>query len=298
MSDLLARLIHAGTPPELVAEVAMEMARAEAAKEAIDSRKLAEAARTERYRSRGGGNIDPAVRRAVMERDNYTCQDCSATDNLCCDHIIPVSKGGGSEEENLQVLCKPCNSRKKDRIRKQDERKLSENVQGKARTSSLSEDIQIAPLSLSPNENNSNPHTHTPGEIIPRARKGDFPKPDWADGEVWADFLKNRKAKRLQNTATAHKGFLEDIARIATDEWPPGRLLRHAATKGWGAIYEPDEMKHGRLSGNPGISGLQRPDPLRSALADAIAECEAEERQCSAANQADYPGSFAALPAH
>lgn len=105
-------------------------------------------------------------------------------------------------------------------------------------------DAADCPLSLSPNENNSNPHTHTPEENTPARKASDFPRPVWADAAVWADFLKNRKRKRLPNTATAHKGLLEDVQRLQTPEWPPGRLLEHAAKKGWGAIYEPEEMKN------------------------------------------------------
>ena len=75
-----------------------------------------------------------------------------------------------------------------------------------------------------------------------------FPKPDWADSQVWADFMQNRKAKKARNTATAYKGFLGDIDRLTSDEWPPGRLLEYAAAKGWAGIYEPRELQNGRTN--------------------------------------------------
>ena len=34
---------------------------------------------------------------------------------LVIDHIIPVSRGGTSERENLQPLCVDCNTKKSDR---------------------------------------------------------------------------------------------------------------------------------------------------------------------------------------
>tara|TARA_X000001382_G_scaffold1563_1_gene1900 strand:+ start:21173 stop:21607 length:435 start_codon:yes stop_codon:yes gene_type:complete len=32
--------------------------------------------------------------------------------NIACDHIIPLAKNGPSTKENLQLICKTCNTRK------------------------------------------------------------------------------------------------------------------------------------------------------------------------------------------
>lgn len=56
----------------------------------------------------------------VFDRDNYTCQMCGATvedgAKLHIDHIIPVSKGGTNELDNLQTLCFECNLGKSDSL--------------------------------------------------------------------------------------------------------------------------------------------------------------------------------------
>jgi 5-methylcytosine-specific restriction endonuclease McrA len=66
----------------------------------------------------------PAYVRATFIKDNFTCQECGLhpvrkdkpwlpdISQLECDHIIPVAKGGKTEMDNLQTLCKVCNRKK------------------------------------------------------------------------------------------------------------------------------------------------------------------------------------------
>ena len=56
--------------------------------------------------------IPDDVKQYVWLRDGGRCTHCGSTAELQFDHVIPVSMGGSSEPENLQILCGPCNRRK------------------------------------------------------------------------------------------------------------------------------------------------------------------------------------------
>ena len=49
---------------------------------------------------------------------SYYCQACKYCNrqldvtNIVCDHIDPLSNGGGSVADNLQMICSSCNTRK------------------------------------------------------------------------------------------------------------------------------------------------------------------------------------------
>lgn len=66
---------------------------------------------------KGRTHIPPEVRDFVMARDGYQCVLCGSKENLTLDHIYPWSKGGPDTEDNLRVLCRSCNSAKRDRVR-------------------------------------------------------------------------------------------------------------------------------------------------------------------------------------
>lgn len=48
----------------------------------------------------------------IANKYNFECVNCGSKENLTIDHIRPISKGGTNEEDNLQILCKSCNSKK------------------------------------------------------------------------------------------------------------------------------------------------------------------------------------------
>ncbi|WP_426254513.1 hypothetical protein [Sphingomonas sp. DC2300-3] len=182
-ADLLARLIEAGTPAALVAEVAMLAARADAAGEQIEGRRAKDRERQTR-------------RRHAMSRD------------ITLDSVT---------------------------------------------TRDVTADPSPTPSPSSSPDPSNNPTPAPTREVTPaRTRKAAaWPCPDGVDPEHWADLIANRKSKRLANTPTALAGILRDIAKHADDEWPPGRIVQHAAERGWGAIFDPRPNtgnRHGQQS--------------------------------------------------
>lgn len=63
-------------------------------------------------RNRAQNPIIPHLRDWVFERDGWKCVHFASPDDLTADHIIPVIQGGRTDPDNLQTLCRPCNSSK------------------------------------------------------------------------------------------------------------------------------------------------------------------------------------------
>ena len=61
--------------------------------------------------------IAGSVRRMVAERADWRCEYCLSPENLApqcftLEHIVPLSKGGSDEPENLAYACQGCNGSK------------------------------------------------------------------------------------------------------------------------------------------------------------------------------------------
>ncbi len=68
---------------------------------------------------RKGRYIPFKTKMRVVRRDNYTCQHCGKhlkDDQVEFDHIIPVIRGGSSEEQNIRLTCFMCNRDKSDNV--------------------------------------------------------------------------------------------------------------------------------------------------------------------------------------
>lgn len=54
-------------------------------------------------------------RRTVFARDSHRCQYCGSTAESI-DHVVPRSRGGLHSWDNVVAACRPCNTRKEDRL--------------------------------------------------------------------------------------------------------------------------------------------------------------------------------------
>jgi len=53
-------------------------------------------------------------RNNIFRRDGFKCQYCGSKEHLTLDHVVPRSKGGGTNWRNLITACKFCNAKKGD----------------------------------------------------------------------------------------------------------------------------------------------------------------------------------------
>jgi len=62
--------------------------------------------------------LSKQIRDAVFDKYKYRCAICTSKKKLEIDHIVPVSRGGTDDFNNLQLLCSRCNLEKSNMILK------------------------------------------------------------------------------------------------------------------------------------------------------------------------------------
>lgn len=75
--------------------------------------------RRSRIRNGGGSGVTPAEWNLILEQYGNLCAYCrktNGTKRLERDHVIPISKGGLDEPENVVPACRRCNARKAARL--------------------------------------------------------------------------------------------------------------------------------------------------------------------------------------
>lgn len=112
--EAIDALVAAGvSADQLASAIKAEMAAAEAAKA---ERKAEEALRRADWTHRLPEREWLPLCRTVLSRDGSSCRYCGNNAGpFHIDHVVPVSRGGLNDLDNLVVACGPCNSSKRDR---------------------------------------------------------------------------------------------------------------------------------------------------------------------------------------
>lgn len=74
-----------------------------------------EIVRRKEYKRKGGGKLPPGAYKTLVKLYGESCLRCGAVDDLTIDHVTPIALGGKSNLDNLQILCRSCNSSKSSR---------------------------------------------------------------------------------------------------------------------------------------------------------------------------------------
>lgn len=68
---------------------------------------------TRRARSRSSGRLSPNIVPLLMAKQSARCAACACElVEFHLDHILPLALGGSHTDDNVQLLCPPCNLRK------------------------------------------------------------------------------------------------------------------------------------------------------------------------------------------
>jgi len=243
-ADLLDRLLAAGTPTALVAEVAMEIARAEVASEA-KAEPSAGALRTRRYRER-------------LERERH-----AASQHVTGDAPVTVVT------DNVTAAPSPDKTPQTPKINP-----IPQGGEAPAREPTHEGPI---PGWLLPDLLTAQAIAYLAALTARRDAalnalwNGTPPPPDVTD-ETWSGWLAHRKAmpKAGKFTPYAYRLFCARLAKISADTgMPPGELIDLAIVSNWQTVHPPKESSNGhrtrpshhdRPSGwvpRPGMDGVE-----------------------------------------
>lgn len=167
--------------------------------------------------------LNNGIRQRIYARDGRVCKECGAEHGLSIDHIVPVSKGGNSTDDNLQVLCLSCNTRKGNRI------------SSKTYVSIVDDSSKT----VESNKQNASCPTDS-GFLIPDSGFPSKPSPalpDWLPKDAWNSFVKFRK-KRKGWTLEAEALNLRTLTELRRKGHDPTAVLEQSIEKGWAGLFE------------------------------------------------------------
>ncbi len=205
--------------------------------------------------------LNNSIRQRIYARDGRVCRQCGATHGLSIDHITPITKGGNSNDDNLQVLCLICNARKNNKIpSKADAKAMHKPCMDEAPA------MQEAPCPT----DSLIPDSLIPDSLIPDSVERAEPRAATTAVEAWQTIRQfagyapgqcgNAADPRLQAAVDAGVAVAEfaAVAHEASTHDPP---------KPFGWVIATAHGRH-RDATKPGANHANRPQRSRVGLAD------------------------------
>lgn len=167
--------------------------------------------------------------------------DALITSGATREQLAAAVKADIAEREAAELARleaqKEGNRDRQRRKRERDSHAMSRDV------TEVTRDARDTPPKVSPKDNTQT--SSSPPVDASEAKASSHQQRAWAlpagvSLQVWTDLKKNRSKKRLPNTDTAWKAFLDDLSRVSVQTGiPPPELIERCVAKGWGAIYDP-----------------------------------------------------------
>ncbi|MEH3107133.1 MAG: hypothetical protein PGN09_07585 [Sphingomonas fennica] len=238
-AELLGRLVAAGTPLDLVGEVALAIANAAAAARLEAEQPSKGALRMRRYRERHAAS--PSV----------TCDanDVTVTENVTAD---PAPNKSPPDPQKLTPT--PCVGEAPAHVRE---------AAIPARFLPLTAALAIAAYL-------AEVERAAAGAAAKRWRG--MPPPAGVPDASWRGFLDNRRSQRKTLTPHAYTLLVHKLTKLTEDGWPPGQLIDTATERGWLTVFPPRESNHHDGHRNHHHRTAVEPaDPLVAACAARVA---------------------------
>ncbi len=203
----------------------------------------------------------------IYERDEHTCVYCGYQPGnnppfgpyigatLSIDHVIPVSKEGTDNEENLVTACTVCNKIKSNRT-PEEAKMIASFVTQKCDeivTNALPRDRD-----RDRDRDNTSSLRSEVGEPKKKPRKSsakleELPSPpaDLVSPEKWGEFYQHRITTKKPLTEQAAKNTISQLEKAKAFGWVPDELIEQAIANGWqGVVFErhlrpPPGVQHG-----------------------------------------------------
>jgi hypothetical protein len=204
--------------------------------------------------------VSPQDRIAVFKRDGDRCLKCGSMDNLSLDHITPLASGGDNSTDNLQTLCKRCNSSKGNTIKDYRESNVEPTLSqhtGNDGASCPSDSLIPDSLNLIP-DSLQNPAPEKPARFDPLK----ISLPECIKPETWAEWIAYRRDRKLTTRQQTMQAQVVELTAWAKSGHDPTSVIQTSIAKGWQGLFEP---KQGNQNANYSdfvaeLTGRHRPE--------------------------------------